>query len=109
MVPDEARPTLRLSGKTGAGLDTLRAMLREHAGLGASSEGLFLARARHLEALQQARAHLAAARQQLADGTGAELAAEELRLAQAALGRITGEVTSDALLGEIFARFCIGK
>jgi tRNA modification GTPase len=108
-LESEPQPTLRLSGKTGAGLPLLRHALREQAGLGQGSEGVFLARARHLEALQEALQHLVAARRQLAASAAAELAAEELRLAQTALGRITGEVTSDALLGEIFARFCIGK
>ena len=69
--------------------------------------GTFSARRRHLDALERARARLVAAR---AGSDGAlELAAEELRGAQAALGELTGELTSDDLLGEIFATFCIGK
>ena len=65
-----------------------------------------MARARHLEALSEVRSHLDHAATQLDQS---ELFAEELRLAQVALGRITGEVTADDLLGQIFSRFCIGK
>jgi tRNA modification GTPase len=103
---------LYVSALTGAGLDTLRAELLRHAGWARapSEEGVFLARARHLHALELARGHLQAARQQLAGQVVAlELCAEELRLAQRALGQITGQVTADDLLGEIFGRFCIGK
>ena len=99
---------LWLSARTGAGLDTLRARLREAAGQGEGSEGAFSARARHLEALARGARHLAAAAAQLHQGAG-ELAAEELRQAQDALGEITGRVDADALLGRIFADFCIGK
>jgi tRNA modification GTPase len=67
---------------------------------------VFLARARHLRALESAGAHLAAAERELSSW---ELFAEELRLAQVALGAITGEYRADELLGEIFTRFCIGK
>ena len=100
---------LRLSAKAGLGLDLLVAALKAQAGLGDVGEGLFLARARHLEALRAGSLHLALARQRLREGAHAELAAEELRLAQQALGRITGARSSDELLGEIFRRFCIGK
>lgn len=100
---------LRLSAKAGLGLDLLVQALKAQAGLSEVGEGLFLARARHLDALDQAASHLAQARQRLTEAAHAELAAEELRLAQMALGRITGEQSSDALLGEIFRRFCIGK
>jgi tRNA modification GTPase len=72
------------------------------------AEGEFIARRRHLDALDRARAALARAREQLQRRAG-ELVAEELRQAQQALGEITGELTSDALLGRIFASFCIGK
>jgi tRNA modification GTPase len=101
--------TLRLAAKSGAGLDLLVAELKTHAGLAHAGEGVFLARARHLEALALCVGHVERAAAQLAAGAPAEIAAEELRLAQGALGRITGEQTSDALLGEIFRRFCIGK
>ncbi|HTQ77934.1 MAG TPA: tRNA uridine-5-carboxymethylaminomethyl(34) synthesis GTPase MnmE [Burkholderiales bacterium] len=97
--------TVHVSAKTGAGLDLLRDAILEAAGWQARGETVFLARERHLRALASARAHLEAAAQH----TGWELLAEELRLAQDALGRITGLVSADDLLGEIFARFCIGK
>lgn len=71
-------------------------------------EGRFMARRRHLDALQRTREALACARQQLSVRAG-ELAAEELRRAHQALGEITGEFTPDDLLGAIFSRFCIGK
>jgi len=107
---------VRLSAKTGAGLDGLRAALLEVAGWTASTSGenVFLARERHLQALGRAQEHLAAAAA-CADaehGYGnaqLELLAEELRLAGSRLGEITGEVTADDLLGRIFSRFCIGK
>jgi tRNA modification GTPase len=72
----------------------------------AQESGVFMARERHLRALQAAQDHLGLAHEVLAD---AELFAEELRLAQGALSEITGEFTADDLLGEIFSRFCIGK
>jgi tRNA modification GTPase len=76
------------------------------AGWQAGAEDVFMARERHLLALKEARAHLLEAQARQAQ---AELLAEELRLAQEALGSITGEFTPDDLLGEIFSRFCIGK
>jgi tRNA modification GTPase len=100
-------PTLAISALTGAGVDALIAHLHSVAGYDASARGTFSARRRHLAALARAQARLVAARAQL-DGA-LELAAEELRGAQAALGELTGELTSDDLLGEIFATFCIGK
>jgi tRNA modification GTPase len=97
---------LSVSARTGAGIDLLRRWLLEMAGWQPHGEGLFLARARHLDALAAAQGRLAIA----ASTTQAfELFAEELRLAQRDLGRITGEFTADALLGEIFTRFCVGK
>jgi tRNA modification GTPase len=95
-----------LSAKTGAGVDLLREKLLAAAGWQAAGEGAFMARARHLEALGRAAGHLVAAREAAAQ---LELFAEELRLAQIALGEITGELTADDLLGEIFSSFCIGK
>jgi tRNA modification GTPase len=95
-----------LSARTGAGIDNLRKLLLELAGWEGQGEGVFTARARHVEALGQARAHLEQARNRELD---LELIAEELRLAQSAMGSITGEYTSDELLGDIFSRFCIGK
>jgi len=97
---------VRVSAKTGAGLDALRSAILDAAGWSARGETVFLARERHLRALFDARARLAAAAAQHAQW---ELFAEELRLAQEALGAITGRVSADDLLGEIFARFCIGK
>ena len=101
---------LTVSAKTGAGLDELRRRLLALAGWQAHPEGLFIARTRHVEALRRTRDHLARAAEHAAPADPAlDLYAEELRLAQNALGEITGEFTSDDLLGEIFSRFCIGK
>lgn len=96
---------IHLSAKTGEGIDALRAWLLETAGWRPHGEGLFMARERHLSALQSASDLLDAACRQEA----LELKAEDLRIAQESLGRITGEVSADDLLGEIFSRFCIGK
>jgi tRNA modification GTPase len=99
--------TIWLSAKSGAGLELLREALVEFMGLhGAGAEGVFMARERHLQALLLAQEHLERAARQT---DSLELLAEELRLVQRALGSITGEFTADDLLGEIFARFCIGK
>jgi tRNA modification GTPase len=95
-----------LSAKTGAGVDLLCKHLLERAGWQSVEESVFIARERHLDALRRADERLATAADQLAR---VELFAEELRLAQAQLGAITGEFTADDLLGEIFGRFCIGK
>ena len=97
---------IRLSARTGEGIDALRQWLLRTAGWKPHAEGVFMARRRHLEALREARSHLAAAGR---EGGAFELKAEELRLAHRALGQVTGEVSADALLGEIFSRFCIGK
>jgi tRNA modification GTPase len=97
---------VHVSARTGAGLAELRAAVLEAAGWTSRGETVFLARERHLRALGIARTHLEAAASQLARW---ELFAEELRLAQEALGEITGRVSADDLLGEIFSRFCIGK
>ncbi len=95
-----------LSAKTGAGLELLKSHLLKLVGYENNSEGVFMARARHLEALLKVETHLSIAGQQI---KSAELLAEELRIAQDALGSITGEFTPDDLLGEIFSKFCIGK
>jgi tRNA modification GTPase len=97
-----------LSAKTGAGLDLLKTAIYTAAGLQHQEEGLFLARRRHLDALSRAASHIQAALN-LNSPAASELMAEELRLAQQALNTITGEFTSDDLLGEIFSTFCIGK
>jgi len=105
-VPGGRGDQVHVSAKTGAGLDALRQAVLEAAGWRSQGESVFLARARHLHALARARGHLAAAMEQEMQW---EFFAEELRLAQEALGEITGRVTADDLLGEIFSRFCIGK
>jgi tRNA modification GTPase len=110
LVPDAAAGGLRLSALTGEGLADLRRALLERAGWHASPEGLFIARTRHVRALRRAREHLAlAAALAMRADAALDLLAEELRLAHDALGEITGRVSADALLGEIFGRFCIGK
>jgi tRNA modification GTPase len=102
-----------LSARTGLGIDALRRKLLELAGWHAEvsgGEGVFIARARHVQALQHTQAHLARSQEIARDSDPAlDLLAEELRLAHNALGAITGAFTSDDLLGEIFSRFCIGK
>lgn len=105
----EVGTEVRLSARNGSGLDLLRRHLKETVGWRDSTEGLFMARRRHLEALDRAEAHLARGARLLRERRAGELLAEELRLAQHALGEITGEVSSDDLLGRIFSSFCIGK
>ncbi len=101
---------LRLSAKHGQGLDALRQRLLEIAGWQSAPEGLYIARARHVQALQATSSHLGQAHALLQTADPAlDLLAEELRLAQHHLGAITGEFTSDDLLGVIFSSFCIGK
>lgn len=103
-------PGIAMSAKTGAGLDLLRQALLRTAGWAHVPEGLYLARERHVQALRRVNVHLESAQQHLNDQASAlDLLAEELRLAQNALNEITGEFTSDDLLGVIFSRFCIGK
>ncbi len=99
-----------LSAKRGDGIDLLRQRLLSLAGWQQGSEGLFMARERHLQALTRVDVHLNSASGLLAaQAEHLDLLAEELRLAQGALGEITGEFSADDLLGEIFSRFCIGK
>jgi tRNA modification GTPase len=99
-----------LSAKTGAGLDGLRRRLLEIAGWQSAPEGIYIARERHVQALRRVDAHLMEAAAHLAaQAQSLDLLAEELRLAQNALNEITGEFSSDDLLGVIFSRFCIGK
>jgi tRNA modification GTPase len=103
-------PGLRLSARTGAGLQALRQELLHRAGWKSRPEGVFIARARHVQALQRTREHLALALDHAVRRDAAlDLLAEELRLAHAALSEITGAFSNEDLLGEIFSRFCIGK
>ncbi len=108
LTAEQGIPVVRVSALTGEGLDLLRTHLKQLAGWAGDAPGTFSARARHVDALSQAARQLQAARDQLRLGV-LELAAEELRGAQSALSQLTGEMGSDELLGEIFARFCIGK
>lgn len=105
-VSADGATDIHLSAKTGAGISLLHQRLLEIAGWQHGGEGAFMARARHLDALRDADRHLDLAG--ACDGQ-VELFAEELKLAQNALSRITGEFSADDLLGEIFSRFCIGK
>lgn len=100
---------LRLSAKTGAGIEALREHLKALMGFEGTNEGSFLARRRHLDALDSAQQHLDVGEEQLHGFAAGEILAEELRLAQMALSEITGEFSSDDLLGRIFSSFCIGK
>jgi tRNA modification GTPase len=108
---DESRdpPQLFLSAKTGAGLELLRTHLKNRAGYRAGDSGALSARRRHLDALERAKGCVVQAAQTPTTSRAFELFAEELRRAQLALGEITGEFSSDDLLGEIFSSFCIGK
>ncbi len=101
--------TINLSAKTGAGVDSLVAAIKALAGYSEAHEGAFSARRRHIDALAGAERHFRQGVDVLREHQAGELFAEELRLAQQALGTITGEVSSDDLLGKIFAEFCIGK
>ncbi len=101
---------LVVSATTGQGLAALRDAVLAHVGFAVGSqEGLFMARARHVQALKQCVAHLELAKSNLDAAWALDVVAEDLRLAQNHLGEITGEFSADALLGEIFSRFCIGK
>jgi len=101
---------IALSARTGDGLDALRQALLQRAGWQAATEGVYIARKRHVLALQCTAGHLQAAREQAAVGdTALDLFAAELRLAHDALSEITGAFSSDDLPGEIFGNFCIGK
>ncbi len=110
---DAATPSaegLSLSAKTGAGLQALRQHLLQTVGWQAASEGVYIARERHVQALRQVQRHLEQATAHLAAQAQAlDLLAEELRLAQNALNEITGAFSNEDLLGVIFSRFCIGK
>jgi tRNA modification GTPase len=105
----EAIPRIFLSARTGDGMDLLRAHLKTTAGYRDAESGALSARRRHLDALNRANDLVQSAADTLTETQAFELFAEDLRLAQRALGEITGEVTSEDLLGEIFGSFCIGK
>ena len=107
-VPDTL-DTITLSAKLNDGIDELRDALKESIGFNSMIEGAFVARERHLIALRTASTLIKSAERCLVDGVPFELAAEDLRLAQNELGKITGQITSDDLLGEIFSNFCVGK
>jgi tRNA modification GTPase len=107
-VPDTL-DTITLSAKLNDGIDGLRDALKESIGFNSMIEGAFVARERHLIALRTASTLIKSAERCLVDGVPFELAAEDLRLAQNELGKITGQITSDDLLGEIFSNFCVGK
>ena len=100
---------ISLSAKTGNGVELLKTHLKEIMGYQGSTEGGFMARRRHLVALEKASHHLKTGLEQLESFVAGEILAEELRLCQQELNEITGEFTSDDLLGQIFSSFCIGK
>ncbi|MGH8243603.1 MAG: tRNA uridine-5-carboxymethylaminomethyl(34) synthesis GTPase MnmE [Steroidobacteraceae bacterium] len=104
----EDRPAIAISALTGDGMPALREQLKAAAGY-QSESGAWSARRRHLDALARAQSLFEVAEARLSERASFELVAEELRQAHQALGEITGEVSSDALLGAVFATFCIGK
>jgi tRNA modification GTPase len=113
-VPPEIKTTasgtqIYLSIKTGEGMDLLIQHLKQSVGYNAATENIFIARTRHLEALRKSHELVQNALHQLQTTQASELVAEDLRQAQQALAEITGEFTSDDLLGKIFSSFCIGK
>jgi tRNA modification GTPase len=109
VTEDHKHPVYRISAKTGLGVKALKEHLKDIMGYQGSTEGGFMARRRHLEAIDNAQQHLLEGKLQLEEYQAGELLAEELRLTQQALNEITGEFSSDDLLGRIFSSFCIGK
>lgn len=107
--PDAVQVCIGISAATGAGVGNLKHHLKEVMGFQQTNEGGFTARRRHIDALTRAREYLDAGKSQLYGAAAGELLAEDLRHAQKALSEITGEFTSDDLLGRIFSSFCIGK
>jgi tRNA modification GTPase len=105
----DAQVHIAVSALTGAGLDALRSHISTLVGFSPGESGVFSARRRHLDAIARARSSLTDGLVTLNERAAVELLAEHLRDAQHALGEITGQVTPDALLGEIFSSFCIGK
>lgn len=106
---DEGFPVIALSAKTGLGIDLLKTEIKKILGIRTHQEGTFSARRRHLEALLRAQTFLQNGKEQLVMHKAGDLLADDLRSAQRALNEITGEFTTDDLLGRIFASFCIGK
>ncbi len=109
VTESDKHPVYRISAKTGMGVAALKQHLKDIMGYQGTSEGGFMARRRHLQALADAEQHLLEGKVQLEEFQAGELLAEELRLTQQALNEITGEFSSDDLLGRIFSSFCIGK
>lgn len=109
ITQEQGYSVYRISAKTGLGVDELKAHLKSLMGYQSNLEGGFIARRRHLEALDLAASHLQLGKEQLEVYLAGELLAEELRMCQMALSEITGRFTSDDLLGKIFSSFCIGK
>ncbi|GGI89290.1 tRNA modification GTPase MnmE [Shewanella hanedai] len=109
LTEDHGHSVFRISAKTGLGVEALQQHLKSLMGYQSNMEGGFIARRRHLEALELASSHLLIGKEQLEVYLAGELLAEELRMAQMALSEITGKFTSDDLLGKIFSSFCIGK
>ena len=105
----EAELKIRVSAKTGEGLDRLVQSIKSAVGANSGIEGVFSARSRHLDALRKTSEHIVAGRKQMEKFNAPETLAEELRLAQKNLGEITGQYLPDDLLGAIFSSFCIGK
>ncbi|MDC0470787.1 tRNA uridine-5-carboxymethylaminomethyl(34) synthesis GTPase MnmE [Candidatus Pseudothioglobus singularis] len=101
-------PEISISAKNGDGINIVRKALADFAGLNSNTEGVFLARKRHIIAINETLSFINSAISQL-DGGASELVAEDLRQAGMHLGQITGEFSSDDLLGQIFSSFCIGK
>jgi len=109
LLEDDQAVHVRLSAKQGIGIDLLRDHLKACVGYNSIGEGMFMARRRHVDALQRAYTLINNGADQLKEHGAGELLAEDLRQAQQVLGEITGEVTSEDLLGKIFSSFCIGK
>ncbi|MDH5484168.1 MAG: tRNA uridine-5-carboxymethylaminomethyl(34) synthesis GTPase MnmE [Gammaproteobacteria bacterium] len=109
LIEIEQEVDIALSAKTGDGMDLLKEHLKTCMGFEQSTEGRFMARRRHLDALEEARTSLIRAEKNLSELNAGELMAEELRCAQESLNQITGEFSADDLLGRIFSSFCIGK
>ncbi|MFS1702312.1 tRNA uridine-5-carboxymethylaminomethyl(34) synthesis GTPase MnmE [Alteromonas sp. AMM-1] len=108
-TPHGSFSVISLSANTGQGVELLRDHLSQSMGLDTTTEGQFIARRRHIDAIDKTLEHLQTGEQQLLDNLAGELLAEELRLAHQHLSEITGEFSSDDLLGRIFSSFCIGK